>query len=117
MVDARTDAHTDMLCCCLPLRLLEALLSASTVLSGATPTEDLTSRYLGSVQRKAQEAVGKVTGLLSLRSFLDMAGQLIAGSSPLVQHQALGLLTQELRSVREAFGSEHVRGEQCCHCW
>lgn len=110
MVGAQMDTQMAIACCCLPHRLLEALLSASTALSGATPAEELTGRYLGSVQRKAQEVVGKVTGLLSLRSFLDMAGQLIAGSSPLVQHQALGLLTQELRSAREDFGSEHVRG-------
>lgn len=95
----------------LPLsyRLLEVLLSASTVLCGATPTDELAGKYLGSVQRKAREVVGKVASLLSLGFFLDMVGQLIAGSSPLVQHQALGLLTQELHSAREAFGSEHVR--------
>ena len=81
----------------------------STVVGGATPTEDLVGRYLDSVQRKVQKVVGKVTGLLSLQSFLDLVGQLIAGSSPLVQHQALGLLAQELQSVREAFGSGHVR--------
>ena len=106
-----TDRHTDGCAMLLPLlyRLLEVLLSASTVLCGATPTDELAGKYLGSVQRKAREVVGKVASLLSLGSFLDMVGQLIAGSSPLVQHQALGLLTQELRSAREAFGSEHVR--------
>ena len=101
--------HVQSLCCCLPRRLLEALLSASTVVGGASPTEELVGRYLGSLHRKVQKVVGKVTGLLSLQSFLDLVGQLIAGSSPLVQHQALGLLAQELQSVRETFGSGHVR--------
>lgn len=108
-VHGQTYVQTDTLCGCLLCRLLEALLSASTMLREAMPTDELAGKHLGSVQRKVQEVVVKVTNLLSLGSFLEMIGQLIAGSSPLVQHQALGLLALELRGPREVLSGEHVR--------
>ena len=88
------------------------------MLREAMPTDELVGKYLGSVQRKVQEVIVKVTNLLSLGSFLEMVGQLITGSSPPVQQQALGLLVPELSSPREVLSNEHVRRVRArsAHC-